>query len=177
MIYCNKRSLDKVVHIKKCFYIKNKCLKEVIVFTDLKEALQKGYRLCKNCNPLKRRYLEEEKEVLSLANKNNLKLNFCDTELRVQSPVEQWKIVVSRDGNGISLYHNNTENRYFDNYVPYYHLQDVVRDKITDYLKYILNHATYIENVAYKEIYNSKKKNFKHSKTKKVKKTQSNQNV
>ena len=160
MIYANKNSKGKIIHVKKCVYVKNKAPKNVIVFTDMQDAFQKGYRLCKKCNPIKMQYLREEQAIINFAKANNLKVELCAQEIKIQSAFEQWKIVIAIDGRGTALYHKNTKNRYSDNYVPYYHNQGVEKSTILEYLSYISKHAVYKKNNVYKHDKEINKKNY-----------------
>ena len=165
MIYANKNSFKKIIHVKDCLYLKNKKQKNIIVFSDMRDAFKNGYTLCKKCNPIKKQYLQEEKFVINFAKANKLKVELREHEINIQSNQEQWKIVVARDGCGMALYHKNTGNRYSDNYVPYYHNQGIEKETIVEYLKYIVKHGIYKKNELY-----SKEKNLsknKHHVTKK----------
>lgn len=146
MIYANKNSVKKVIHIKECSYLKNKEQKNIIVFFDMGEAFRQGYMLCQKCNPIKKQYFREGVFINNFAKANNLKVELGKQEINIQSSLEQWKIVVAHDGYGMALYHRNTENRYNDNYVPNYHNQGVARETIVDYLKYIVKHDIYKKN-------------------------------
>lgn len=140
MIYANKNSVNKVIHLKECSYLKNKKQKNIIVFADMREALKKGYKLCKKCNPIKKQYFQEENSIINFAKANTLKVDLRKHEIYIQSDQEQWKMVVACDGYGIALYHRNTDNRHSDNYVPNYHLQGIEKESIVGYLEYIVKH-------------------------------------
>lgn len=181
MIYANKKSVKKVVHVKECSYLKNKKQKNIIIFSDMREALKHGYTLCQKCNPIKKQYLREEIFVNNFARANNLKVEFHKNEINVQSSLEQWKIVVDCDGSGMALYHRNTENRYNDNYVPNYHNQGVARETIVDYLKYIVKHDIYKKNEILEQKNFFKKKSYhvpkKHKEKKEKRSTEAKNNI
>ena len=108
MIYHNKKSNNKIVHVKNCHYLSEKS-ENVIVFNDMKDALKQGYVLCKKCNPLRIAVLRESQKVTEYSKQNHLRIAISDSEINVTCKTEQWKIVVSLDGTGLSLYHKNTD--------------------------------------------------------------------
>ena len=169
MIYANKNSVKKVIHVKKCSYLKNKKQKNIIVFYDMRDALKKGYKLCKKCNPIKKKYFKEEALITNFVKANKLKVEFREHEINIQSNKEQWKIVVASNGYGIALYHKNTDNRYSDNYVPNYHLQGIEKGSIVGYLEYIVKHDIFkIKNAHKQEAMICVRKNHHKNKTKKA---------
>ena len=179
MIFANKNSVKKIIHVKDCLYLKNKKQKNIIVFSDMRDAFKNGYTLCKKCNPIKKQYFKEEALVTNFAKANKLKVELREQEINIQSNQEQWKIVVACDGYGITLYHKNTDNRHSDNYVPNYHLQVVEKESIVGYLEYIVKHDDCkIKNAHKQEAMICVRKNHHKNKTKKTKpSTNGNNNV
>lgn len=68
---------------------------------------------------------------------------FKDKFIGISTPISDWRIVPSGNGNEVVLYHKNTLSTEKTGPVPGYHLQRVSQDTIFGYLEYISDHDFY----------------------------------
>lgn len=143
MVYHNNKS--KILHFTNCGYVK----KNSTLVSDLYKAFKQGYRFCKKCNPIRNLYLKQEIEILRYANRNGLYVFMKGNEIFINSSVEQWKIVMARNGKSFSLYHKNKNKYYADEYVPNYHLQNFKCEahSFIPYLEYVVRHKAYVNGL------------------------------
>ncbi len=141
MVYVNEKT--KIVHLEKCHFAKKSNFKTL---NFLQDALKRGYRLCKKCNLIYKLYLKEYSRLENYAKQNLLTFTLCPNYIKVSSINEQWKIALNENCKEISLYHKNSQGKFYDNYIPNYHLQNTTSESILGYFKYIFSHAKYVNN-------------------------------
>lgn len=142
MYYYCKKSRKKVVHTIECFHIQQSCIDDIGWFESLPEAYEKGYRLCKHCNPLFGYYRNESENIIEYCRKNGMSVHLGNKNISVRSIRSQWKIALDKK-NRIILYHKNdfTTSRDHLSEINGYHLQgDVHKESIVEYLEYIVDH-------------------------------------
>jgi len=146
MIYYNKKSKQKIVHISNCRYI-NKGNENIGTFCTLQEAYKKGYRLCKKCNPVTVAFKKEKNAILDFVLKNKYFCKVKQDYISIISAESQWKIVADLYGKGVTLYHKNKEKakECDDEYIKNYHFQHIKCNSILSYLVYISMHDDFRE--------------------------------
>lgn len=144
MYYYNKKSSWKIIHTKECFRINNQDINDVGWFETLDEAYAKGYRLCRNCSILKNAYKSQCDEIKEFCRKKRMEIFVYDKFIAISSSYGEWKLVPSRQGNHIVLYHmNEFKNEKKPTRVPGFHKQHTFFDEIMGYLRYIEDHDFY----------------------------------
>ena len=141
MYFYSKKSRNKVIHTDKCFHILSTVIDDIGSFETLHEAYDEGYRLCKCCNPIEKRYKQEQGDILKMSADYGLSVR-CRRYISVLSVASMWLIAHDGDKN-LVLYHKNEFKRAGDEFNPIcgYHLQrDAKANKIVDYLEYIIEH-------------------------------------
>lgn len=143
MYYYSKKSRIKVVHRSLCAHIQNVCVEDVGSFESLEEAYAAGYRLCRHCSPIAKLYRKESDALQGYCQSHAAAVFFKDRFIGISTPVSDWRIVPSGNGDEVVLYHKNTLGNEKKGPVPGYHLQRVSQDTITGYLEYISDHDFY----------------------------------
>ena len=144
MFYYNKKSSWKVIHTKECFRICNQDINDIGWFETLDEAYANGYRLCKNCSILKKEYKRQSEKIEEFCRKKRMGIFVHDKFIAISSPYGEWKLVPSRQGGHIVLYHmNEFKNEKKPTRVPGFHKQHTFFDDIMGYLRYIEDHDFY----------------------------------
>ena len=144
MYYYNKKSSRKIIHTKECFRINNKDINDIGWFETLDEAYAKGYRLCRNCSILKKALKNQCDEIKEFTRKKRMEFFVHDKFIAISSPYGEWKLVPSRQGGHIVLYHlNEFKNEKKSSRVPGFHKQHTFFDDIMGYLRYIEDHDFY----------------------------------
>lgn len=142
MYYFNKTSRKQIIHDEQCHHLRGKSKEDLGCFESVKSAYDAGYRFCKCCSPLAKKYRAEEKAVLDYCSHNGLSLYLHNKAITIWTPRSQWKIVIAENKNKTTLYHKNEFNPVKDpeSYVPGYHPQHVCHESIREYLDYIIEH-------------------------------------
>ncbi len=143
-IYC-KNGKNRIVHTSNCFHI-SKCNKgDTSYFGTLDAAYNNGYRLCKHCDILSAQYQREMDEIKRYCREKPIVVQKKSLFILVMSPLSMWMIVLSPDNEHTCLYHKNffdTEGTNLSS-ITGYHLQNVSKNSIVEYLEYILEHDKY----------------------------------
>lgn len=145
MYYYSKKSSKKIIHSRECPYIQNVDVEHVGTFETLEEAYEQGYRLCRHCSLIAKRYRKESESLVEYGREHAVSFFFNDRFIGVRTPYSQWKIVPSVNGKQMVLYHRNTFKTEKDCNSPVknYHCQRVVKDSILGFLEYIVEHEYY----------------------------------
>lgn len=144
MLYFSRNSRRRILHSPDCRHIKNVEIDSVGTFETLSEAYGQGYRLCRRCSCLRRRYGKELTALMDFSRKNALCFCISDRFLQLNTPSSRWRLAPAEDGRGLCLYHKNSLRPTDDDSpVPGYHLQRVLRSSIVGYCKYIVAHDSY----------------------------------
>lgn len=142
MYYFNKTSRKQIIHDEQCHHLRGKSKEDLGCFESVKNAYDAGYRFCRCCSPLVKKYRAEEKTILDYCSRNGLSLYLHNKAITIWTPRSQWKIVIAENKNKTILYHKNEFNPAKDpkSYVPGYHPQHVCHESIREYLDYIIEH-------------------------------------
>ena len=139
-------SKNRVFHYPNCVFASKIKLENLITFDSKDEARACGYRHCVHCSRLIK-YYDKDKEVIDkFINENNLKMYIDDDSMFIDNTFSCWKITVASNGNGLVLFHGNTESyeqlKVKDGHIIHnYHLQKYRGAKdIMNMLKYIIEH-------------------------------------
>lgn len=145
LYYFNQKSSKKIVHSQDCFRIANSENSNIGLFKTLDDAYEAGYRLCRNCSPIAKKYKREENEIMEFCRINGMIPYFHDKFVGITSVSGKWKITVNKDGKQICLFHKNEYKSKHDNKspIPGFHLQKACCDSIMGYLSYISKHDSY----------------------------------
>ena len=141
MIIANKNSL--------CFH-ENDCEKlqlinpdNLVIFASESEALSAGYRCCRCCSTILKKFRRTDAAQDGFAKKHELIVDLCveDGSLTVISRTDVWKVFKS---NGkYKLYHKNSHNYWNPTVVKGYHDQKVSSRSLFYILRYITDHENY----------------------------------
>ena len=159
MFYGNSRS--RIVHYQQCGYArrsKNCGSARLREFYTIDEAKTQGYRMCKCCDPVKKRFKAEEEEIRRFCNENNMFYRLSNGEMEIITPESHWKAAVG-NGSKIQLYHQNRAGNKYERRL--YHVQKYNVTTAMPMLRYIVKHDTYTLS---KEEARPKKKKKKGSK-------------
>lgn len=143
MYYYSKNSRRKTIHSAACAHIQNVCVDDIGSFETLEEAYAAGYRLCRHCSPIAALYRKESDTLQDYCQSHAASIFFKDKFIGISTPISDWRIVPSGNGNEVVLYHKNTLSTEKTGPVPGYHLQRVSQDTIFGYLEYISDHDFY----------------------------------
>lgn len=145
MFFYSKKSSRKIIHTEDCFRLRNVSAENIGTFQTLEEAYAKGYRLCRNCNPVFRQYRREKSKLTEQCQKYSASFFLHDKFFCVLMPHSRWKIVPSPGARSLLLYHQNTFEKIADmeSTVPGYHRQSAHRSTLLGYLDYIVQHESY----------------------------------
>ncbi len=144
MFYYSKRSRRKIIRTDKCSHLKKTPKEFIGTFKTVDEAYKKGFRLCRHCNVIKKKYRLQEKEIRSFCEFNGMTAELEVDYISVKSLNSQWKII-PHSGAFLQLYHKNTYIRKGDSksLIQGYHAQNIFRNDICDILAYIADHDTF----------------------------------
>lgn len=142
MYFYNICSRKKIIHLSDCRYITDSTKKRYGHFYCLEDALKKGYRPCRHCFTLIRRFIEEEERINKYCIRYNYILSHSKNSVEIITGKGQWKIVQAEHSQKVELYHKNTEVRNGDRYsrIKGYHNQRVTEFELVDYIHYIARH-------------------------------------
>ena len=145
MYYFRKDGRKKILHTKTCRYkamIRTDCLDTV---TDVRGAVAVGYRFCKCCDPLGRKFQVERQETLDYSQQHGLSVYRHRRGVGVATPWSRWMIVYADNKAGTELYHRNVfdPKGNADGPYPGYHAQNVCCAGLHHYLEYIVEHDYY----------------------------------
>ncbi len=145
MYYYSETSSKKIIHSSKCSHVQNVDIDSVGSFETLEEAYRQGYRLCRHCSPLAKRYRKESESLVNYCQGHAVSVFFNDRFIGIHTPHSKWKIILSADGSELVLYHRNTFETKKDCTSPVknYHYQRVRQDSVLGYLEYIAEHEYY----------------------------------
>ncbi len=142
-MYCyNICSSKKIIHLNDCRYITNSTKHRFGHFYSLEDALRKGYRPCRHCFTLIRRFAEDEERISNCCLRYNYILSCNRDSVEITTGKGQWKIVQAQHSQRVELYHKNTEVRDRDHCsrIEGYHNQKVAEFELVDYIHYIARH-------------------------------------
>ena len=142
LYFYNVFSSKKIVHLNDCRYIKTSAKQKFGYFGSLKEAIKNGYRPCRHCFTLIRRFAEEEERINKYCMRYNYILSHSKDSVEITTGKGQWKIVHAQNSQRVELYHKNTEIRSTDCFsrIEGYHNQRVSEYELGDYIHYIFSH-------------------------------------
>ena len=138
---------SKRVHNINCRYVKRMSESGKMTFATYKEARLSGYEPCKYCVSI-RKYLKREKKQIEEYCKPygiHFFLNQSDASVEALSKSGKWKIVVDDETQDLLLYHYSNGTLKQSDVIPGYHRQNVKRNKLLGYLKYIYQHDKFRE--------------------------------
>ncbi len=155
---------SKVYHKIGCHHIDHMKMWNMMEITK-GEAEASGYRICRCCNGMNHHMRTEDGVIDFYKRKRNMEFRYINGVLYVKTPIGCWKLVYTRGGQRIVLYHRNygLSRLNFDKpqYDEYHRQQDVPHsDSIAHYLNYIYEHDRFKEAVRTGEkiiVYSSKK--------------------
>lgn len=141
MFYGNSRS--KIVHYQQCGYAsRSKACESTRLrqFYTLDEARTAGYRMCKCCDPVAKRFKPELDEISRFCGKNNIFYRISNGEMEIITLESHWKVCMGARGKMV-LYH---QNRFGDKYDRRnYHIQQYQVTGAMPMLRYIITHDKY----------------------------------
>lgn len=145
MFYYSKKSKDNIFHTEKCFHVKQIGESNLGVLKDFKAVRESGGRLCRCCSPLVKRYQEEGVALVDYCRSRAVSVFLTDGFVGVCTPYSRWRIVPAEKDGGLQLYHRNTFPTKHDDksIVPKYHLQNIRKKTLKEYLEYIVEHEYY----------------------------------
>lgn len=139
---CNKGKRKKV-HYNNCIYGRRSEENNRVRYGSIDEAIESEAKLCKHCLSLDRRIKAEQDKIKKLARDFNLKCCIRDGLPYIKDGMGKWKLVPSKDGKSILLFHQNIkqcedeqENGYF---LEYHRHQEEVAT-VSEALEYIADH-------------------------------------
>ena len=103
----SKRSHRKIVHIRGCRILNRIPREERVLFRTLQEAQENGYRLCRCCSPVLRRYRKDRKEIEAFISKHRYSMKENDGNLLIRSAKDTWRIIVHPITGKVVLLHKN----------------------------------------------------------------------
>ncbi len=142
MYFYSKKSRSKIIHTDECHHVLGTGIDDIGSFESLHEAYDGGYRFCKHCNPMHKRYKRECEDILRMSAAHGLSVYSGNRYVSIASVISKWKITLDNDKNMI-LYHKNEFKKPGDEFseVLGYHLQgDVCKNSILSYLEYVIEH-------------------------------------
>ncbi len=142
MYYYSKVSERKIIHDADCIHTKRIALKNVDTFESLYEAYDQGYHLCRHCSGLYKQFEQEKKKLKKKKKVYGIRYEYFDQYLQVYTQFSEWRILASDNNKQLVLFHKNTKSLNKDQYspIPGYHDQKIVREKLVDFITYILDH-------------------------------------
>lgn len=144
MFYYTVNSKKKIVHTAECRFVNKNESKHWKTFDTLEQAYVKGYRRCKCCSPMGKRFRKERKQIKDFHREHGVRSYLWNDQIEVVTLYSQWKII---EGEGeILLYHQNTDpNRKasIQSAIKGFHLQRVFKTSIAAYLQEIVAHDDY----------------------------------
>lgn len=145
MYYYSQNSRRHVIHCAECFHIQNVEVSDIDSFETPEEAYAHGYRLCRCCSPLIKRYNAESDALATFAQSHAISCFLCARFIGITTPTSRWRIVPDETGHSLLLYHGNSFETGHDDEspIPGYHLQRVQKDTVYAYLTYIDEHEAY----------------------------------
>ncbi len=144
MFYYSKKSRRKIIHVDKCSHLRKTPKEFIGTFKTADEAFRNGYRFCKHCNVLKKKYRSEKKQIMNFCKLNGLTVNLENECIAVKSADSQWKII-PHSQTLVQLYHKNTYIKKNDSksLICGYHNQNTFRSDICAMLAYITDHDSF----------------------------------
>lgn len=142
MYYFRKNGCQKILHTGTCRYKAAIQADHLDTATDVNEAVAAGYRFCKCCDPLGRRFQVERQEMLGYLQQHGLSVYRHRRGVGVATPRSRWMIVYVGNKIGTTLYNRNDLHRKGNADGPYpgYHAQKVCYADLHGYLEYIVGH-------------------------------------
>lgn len=144
MFYGSPRS--RIVHYQQCGYVRRSracSCSNMRQFYTLDEAKQSGYRICKCCDPVVKRFRPEQREITRFCNDNNIFCRLSNGEMEIITRESHWKVQPGRGGK-LQLYH---QNRRGDKYERMrYHAQNYQVTTAINLLRYIVKHDAFTLN-------------------------------
>ena len=146
MIVGALKTKNRVFHYPNCTYALKINPENLISFSCKDDARACGYRHCKYCSRIIKYYNQNKEEIDRFISSNHLKMYIEDDSMYIDNNFACWKITVDSYGNGLVLFHGNTE-RYEDlkikdgHIIHHYHLQKYKGNRnIMSMLQYIIDH-------------------------------------
>ena len=146
MYYCSKNSKRKIFHNSGCRYVKRYDKKNWITFYTADEARSAGYTECNHCSHVGKLYKRDRNKIDPFCYQNALACHMYDGKLWIQTPSSKWFISPVGKHRKLLLYHKNEDPyRESDSESPVmgYHHQEITKNTILEYLKYIAAHDVY----------------------------------
>ena len=139
-------SKNRIFHYPNCIYVSRINPENLISFDSKDDARACGYRQCVYCSRIIRYYEQDKIAIDRFISTHHLKMYIEDDSMYIDNESACWKITTVSDGEGLILYHGNTE-RYErlemkDGHIQHhYHLQKYRGNRdIMSMLKYIIEH-------------------------------------
>lgn len=144
MYYFSRNSRKKVIHSADCHHIQNVAIEDVNSFETISDAYQQGYRFCRCCSPIVKKYRAERATIEDYCKGQAIYTLLTDKFIVVSTPGSKWKLMPIDGEECFALYHKNTLNRDDGSEeVPGYHRQRAKELSLSAYLKYIVSHEVY----------------------------------
>lgn len=145
MYYFRKNGRKKILHTKTCHYKAAIRTDQLGTVTDARAAVAAGYRFCKCCDPLGRKFQIEQQGIQDLLQRHGLSVYQRKCGIGVATPRSRWIIAYADNKTGTTLYHRNVLHPRGDAEEPYpgYHPQKVCYNNLRGYLEYIVEHDYY----------------------------------
>lgn len=145
-------SKDKVIHHVNCHMVKRIKQENRGYLQSEESARKKGYRMCKCCFSIAKKYRKEEKQIEHFCVQSGFKVFLNYDGVDIYSRFDQWKIIQVKKH--LFLYHKN-KGKYIDtsmkpSKVLGYHSQAWRSSTFMGYLHYILEHDEYRAEHPYK---------------------------
>ena len=156
MSYVSSKTRNKMVHTASCRYTKMMNPKNKKYFYSLEQASKEGFVRCKYCDKIAGMMRSEKGKIDVFSQMNGLYPTYSreDGTLDIISPSGKWKVIANGKKQHIWLYHKNTYATKEKGLVPGYHSQKVKRSSLMDYMKYIVQHDEYRDEVPAEEFKN-----------------------
>ncbi len=147
MFFYNTSCHSKTVHLEGCGHIRHTDKAKIGTFPNLTKAISCGYRLCKHCNLMQKRYHTEKGSIFDFCQQYGFAYRQSDRIATVTTALSKWKIVLNDAGDGLKLYHRNTfDKKGSTSMISNYHYQHATYDTIGGFLDYIFWHDIYRKN-------------------------------
>lgn len=145
MYYFRENGSQKILHTGTCRYKAAIRADRLGTAANVNEAVAAGYRFCKCCDPLGRKFQIERQEMLDYLQQHGLSVYRHRRGVGVATPRSRWMIVYADNKVGTTLYHRNELHPKGDAEGPYpgYHVQKVCCADLRGYLEYIVEHDYY----------------------------------
>lgn len=139
----------KVFHTSQCEKVQD-IISKTVFFLEA-EALKEHYHYCPLCAPVMTYYYQDEQNIDNFVKDYQLSFHFNDEDgtIDVMTKYSCWKLYAS--DRGLHLYHHNEFATDFDEAtkIKDFHRQHVHKERIIEYLQYIISHDAFRKNNPY----------------------------